>query len=174
MPKRQKESNFLPGEGRPSGGLNLGDFLMKPRQSALPSDDFPCLSSPASSLVSQSSSCWGQSSSNDFTQTLPQLDKSDVANEVQNTHESLSSTNQLSYSIAKTKKGSIPIRTENRNKGKKVTVIFNVSGDARELLKELKHAAGCGGVIKDDTVELQGEKVDLVEKFIRKKMNWKK
>ena len=99
MPKRQKESNFLPGEGRPSGGLNLGDFLMKPRQSAPPSDDFPCLSSPASSLVSQSSSCWGQSSSNDFTQTLPQLDKSDVANEVQNTHESLSSTNQLSYSM---------------------------------------------------------------------------
>ena len=55
-----------------------------------------------------------------------------------------------------------------------MTVIFNVVGDARELLKELKHAAGCGGVIKDDTVELQGEKVDLVEKFIRKKMNWKK
>ena len=66
------------------------------------------------------------------------------------------------------------MRLENRNKGKKVTVIFNVSGDARELLKELKHAAGCGGVIREDTVELQGEKVDLVEKFLISKLNMKK
>ena len=32
MPKRQKESKLLPGEGRPSGGLNLGDFLVTPAQ----------------------------------------------------------------------------------------------------------------------------------------------
>ena len=55
---------------------------------------------------------------------------------------------RLPYTISKTKKGSLPIRLESRNKGKKVTVIFNVTGDAKELLKELKHAAGCGGVIR--------------------------
>ena len=76
----------------------------------------------------------------------------------------------MPFHIAKTKKGSLPIRLENRNKGKKVTVIFNVSGDARELLKELKHAAGCGGVIREDTVELQGDRVDLLEKFLRNKL----
>ena len=176
MPKRQKESKLLPGEGRPSGGLNLGDFLVKPKQSAPApsSEDFPSLSS-SSSIATKSSPCWSHSPPNNIIQTQSQSSiKSDGANDVENTQDSSSSTHQLPYSIAKTKKGSVPIRLENRNKGKKVTVIFNVSGDARELLKELKHAAGCGGVIKDDTVELQGEKVDLIEKFIRKKMNWKK
>ena len=76
----------------------------------------------------------------------------------------------LPYTIGKTKKGSLPIRVENRNKGKKVTVIFNVSGNLKELLSELKHAAGSGGVVKDDTVEIQGDKSEFVEKFLKNKL----
>ena len=194
MPKRQKESKLLPGEGRPTGGLNLGDFLVPSKsypannQNNFPSlgvsqsDDFPSLGSSnskhASAEKKSPTSCWGAQS----TPSNPQIKSSDKELEQSCTLPSTSIseasasavTTKLQYSIAKTKKGSVPIRLENRNKGKKVTVIFNVSGDAKELLKELKHAAGCGGVIKDDTVELQGEKVDLVEKFVRNKMNWKK
>ena len=79
----------------------------------------------------------------------------------------------MAYSITRTKKGGIPIRVESRNKGKKVTVVFNVTGDSRELLKELKHSAGCGGVVREDTIELQGEKVAVVEKVIKSKMGWR-
>merc|ERR1719481_777565 len=77
---------------------------------------------------------------------------------------------ELPYTIGKTKKGSLPIRVENRNKGKKVTVVFNVSGNLKELLSELKHAAGSGGVVKDDTVEIQGDKAEFVEKFLKNKL----
>lgn len=194
MPKRQKESKLLPGEGRPSGGLNLGDFLIPSKntpinsQNNFPSlgvsnnkDGFPSLGSSTNSKQNCEeenkalSSCWGTQ-----TKTTSQIKSSNKEQETTSTSESTSSsdaskvTAKLPYNISKTKKGSVPIRLEKRNKGKTVTVIFNVSGDAKELLKELKHAAGCGGVIKEDTVELQGEKVDLVEKYIRNKMNWKK
>jgi translation initiation factor 1 (eIF-1/SUI1) len=74
------------------------------------------------------------------------------------------------YTIMKTKKGGLPVRVESRGKGKKVTVVFNVTGDLRLLLTQLKQAAGSGGVVRDDTVEIQGEKVEFVERFIRNKM----
>jgi translation initiation factor 1 (eIF-1/SUI1) len=64
----------------------------------------------------------------------------------------------------------LPVRVERRGKGKKVTVVFNVAGDLRLLLTQLKQAAGSGGVVRDDTVEIQGEKVEFVEKFIKNKM----
>merc|ERR1712048_355057 len=73
------------------------------------------------------------------------------------------------YSIAKTKKGGLPVRVESRGKGKKVTVVFNVTGDASKLLQELKQAAGCGGVLREGTLEIQGDKLQFVEKFIKNK-----
>ena len=51
-----------------------------------------------------------------------------------------------------------------------VTVVFNVTGDLRLLLSELKQAAGSGGVVRDDTVEIQGDKADFVEKFLKNKL----
>ena len=181
MPKRQKESKLLPGEGRPTGGFSLGDFLSTPAQSShrdsgsgtdqVKSEEFPSLSNK---------SCWTKPP--DVKQSLNTSETTASSSTTTTTTSSTASSSttsstiqpQLAYSISKTKKGSLPVRLENRNKGKKVTVIFNVSGDARELLKELKHAAGCGGVIREDTVELQGEKVDLVEKFLISKLNMKK
>ena len=116
----------------------------------------PSKDSVPSSVQPVSSSAATPSTSSSSTSTVPTA--------------ASSSKPELPFHIAKTKKGSLPIRLENRNKGKKVTVIFNVSGDARELLKELKHAAGCGGVIREDTVELQGDRVDLLEKFLKNKL----
>merc|ERR1712032_986417 len=74
------------------------------------------------------------------------------------------------YSIGKTKKGGLPVRVESRSKGKKVTVVFNVTGDLKLLLSELKQAAGSGGVVREDTIEIQGDKQEFVENFIAKKM----
>ena len=159
MPKRQKESKLLPGEGRPTGGLNLGDFLVAKvsqkqqtsQQNQPPislESDFPNLSvsSPAEEKTKSTQGVWVKAGStpssigsdkvptNCSTSTAPSSDPPEKI--------------RLPYTISKTKKGSLPIRLESRNKGKKVTVIFNVTGDAKELLKELKHAAGCGGVIR--------------------------
>ena len=176
MPKRQKESKLLPGEGRPTGGFSLGDFLSTPAQSShrdsgsvtnqVKSEEFPSLSN---------NSCWTKSPDvKQSSNTREITTSSSTSSTTSSSSTTTSSQQQLAYTISKTKKGSLPVRLENRNKGKKVTVIFNVSGDARELLKELNHAAGCGGVIREDTVELQGEKVDLVEKFLISKLNMKK
>ena len=164
MPKRQKESKLLPGEGRPTVGLNLGDFLAArvPQQptpqhqkpNSLESD-FPSLSLTTSSSEVKSKSkpgVWGSAGStppsgSDNVPTNPSM-ASSASKLTLATSSDPSDKPRLPYTISKTKKGSLPIRLETRNKGKKVTVIFNVTGDARELLKELKHAAGCGGVIR--------------------------
>ena len=79
----------------------------------------------------------------------------------------------VAYSIGKTKKGGLPVRVESRSKGKKVTVVFNVTGDLKLLLSELKQAAGSGGVVREDTIEIQGDKQQFVENFIAKKMKKK-
>ena len=167
MPKRQKESKLLPGEGRPTGGLNLGDFLVArvPQQQLTPQhqntnsleSDFPCLSLTSSSDEKSKSisGVWGSAGStgstppsrSDNVPTNPSTAAS-ASKIILASSSDPSDKPRLPYTISKTKKGSLPIRLETRNKGKKVTVIFNVTGDARELLKELKHAAGCGGVIR--------------------------
>ena len=77
------------------------------------------------------------------------------------------------YTIGKTKKGGLPVRVESRSKGKKVTVVFNVTGDLKLLLSELKQAAGSGGVVREETIEIQGDKQEFVENFIAKKMKKK-
>ena len=80
------------------------------------------------------------------------------------------------------------MRVESRSKGKKVklnmtstftksilqvTVVFNVTGDLKLLLSELKQAAGSGGVVREDTIEIQGDKLQFVENFISKKIKKK-
>jgi hypothetical protein len=47
------------------------------------------------------------------------------------------------------KKGGFPVSVESRAKGKKVTVIHNVTGDLTLLLSDLKSAVGSGGVVRD-------------------------
>ena len=74
------------------------------------------------------------------------------------------------------------MRVESRSKGKKVnfkmtstftmsilqvTVVFNVTGDLKLLLSELKQAAGSGGVVREDTIEIQGDKLQFVENQAR-------
>lgn len=72
----------------------------------------------------------------------------------------------VGFSVKRTKKGKLPISYENRAKGKKVTVISNVTGDCGILLQELKKKIGAGGVVRGDTVEIQGDHQVVVEKFL--------
>jgi len=53
----------------------------------------------------------------------------------------------------------VKITTEKRRYGKIVTVISGLdsSVDIAELAKELKRCCACGGTIKKNTIELQGE-----------------
>jgi len=191
MPKKQKQSKQIPGEEK-APGFSLGDFMTvaPPRgqkkniTTGVVVDNFPKLgdleqtlpvagiNAGCSATIATPSTCWG-------SKTLA-LSESTVAvakdtKESSNTDGDRKSekTVELPYSIGKTKKGSLPIRVENRNKGKKVTVVFNVTGNLKELLSELKHAAGSGGVVKDDTVEIQGDKAEFVEKFLKNKLKKK-
>ena len=175
MPKRQKQSKELPCEGRPAA-LNLGDFLalqIESKQSASPatvqSEQFPALPTvtTTTSTTTTAIKTTGQTWVRPSPSTSTSVDSPAPSSEPEQ------SKSGLPYNITKTKKGSIPIRVESRNKGKKVTVVFNVTGDSRELLKELKHSAGCGGVVREDTIELQGEKISVVEKIIKSKMGWR-
>ena len=72
----------------------------------------------------------------------------------------------LAYSVGATKKGGVPVRVESR-KSKKVVVIDNAEGDLKALLKDLQGALGTGGVLRDGTVEVQGEQhLERVTQFL--------
>ena len=74
-----------------------------------------------------------------------------------------------SYMVMGSKKGGFPVSIEPRAKGKKVTVVHNVTGDLDQLCKDLKGAVGSGGVVRDNNVEVQGEHVARTEAFLLKK-----
>jgi len=59
--------------------------------------------------------------------------------------------------IAKTRQR-IQIRTEKKKFGKLITVILGFQGiDLKTLAKNLKHELACGGTVRGNTVELQGD-----------------
>ena len=70
--------------------------------------------------------------------------------------------------MTRTKKGKLPITYENRSKGKKVTVISNIGGNAELLLAELRKRLGVGGVSRGSFIELQGDQQKFVEHFLNK------
>eukprot|EP00931_Biecheleriopsis_adriatica_P032101 TRINITY_DN18760_c0_g1_i2.p1 TRINITY_DN18760_c0_g1~~TRINITY_DN18760_c0_g1_i2.p1 ORF type:complete len:319 (+),score=97.09 TRINITY_DN18760_c0_g1_i2:53-1009(+) len=75
------------------------------------------------------------------------------------------------FVVNSTKKGELPLKVEKRAKGKKVTIIGNVSGDATKLARGLQSMLGVGGSVrqveKDSwAVEVQGEQVPRVTKAL--------
>ena len=56
--------------------------------------------------------------------------------------------------------------------GKAVTVVRGAPGDAAALAQlgqELKTACGCGGTVKDGTIEVQGDHVDKVMALLQQR-----
>ena len=65
----------------------------------------------------------------------------------------------------------IRIRTAKRRFGKLTTIIEGIEGkdiNLKDLAKKLKAVFACGGTVKGNTIELQGNHVDKVKKELVK------
>ena len=59
--------------------------------------------------------------------------------------------------IAKTEQR-IQITTDKKKFGKIITIVSGFQDvDLKQIAKDLKHALACGGTVKENTVELQGD-----------------
>ena len=74
---------------------------------------------------------------------------------------------QEGFAVMRTKKGGFPIYLEKRAKGKKVTVVRQVTGDSKTLLHLLKSKFGTGGLIKPGEVEIQGDFEEKLTKYFK-------
>ena len=73
--------------------------------------------------------------------------------------------------IATTKSSSHkPVKVRLIKRGKSIlTVILNLNSDTKELTEiasNLKKKLGCGGAVKDGEIEIQGDKVEDVKKYL--------
>lgn len=71
------------------------------------------------------------------------------------------------FHIQRTRKGGMPLSLEKRPGGKVATLIGNVQGDAEALLAMLKKKCGAGGVVREGTVEIQGDHRSRIEVILR-------
>jgi translation initiation factor 1 len=61
------------------------------------------------------------------------------------------------------------LATENRKRGKSVTVVRGLQADKNDLLAlltQLKTACGAGGTIKDDAIEIQGSHLNAIRRLL--------
>jgi translation initiation factor 1 len=56
-----------------------------------------------------------------------------------------------------------------KRRGKTVTVISKLSGNLKELQKELQKECGAGGSVKNGTIEIQGEHRDKIAEILKTK-----
>jgi len=183
--ERNLASKVVAGEGAPPpSAFSLADFMTalpakQGGQDTLPAapkeQDFPSLSASKPPNVSSTATAWTRPPPQPQVKTSPEEPVNVISAESANASPAIANASPVTapYSIGKTKKGGLPVRVESRSKGKKVTVVFNVTGDLKLLLSELKQAAGSGGVVREDTIEIQGDKQQFVENFIAKKMKKK-
>lgn len=71
------------------------------------------------------------------------------------------------YAVARARKGGYNLAFENRAKGKGVTVLRGVTGDAETLLSELQKRCGAGGTVREDSIEIQGDHRKAIEFYLR-------
>lgn len=60
-------------------------------------------------------------------------------------------------------------RQTSGRKGKGVCLISGVDADATALAAELKKKCCCGGTVKDDVIEIQGDKRELLKTLLEAK-----
>jgi translation initiation factor 1 len=68
--------------------------------------------------------------------------------------------------------GIIRVRLEKSGRGGKTVTVaagFDLSDDINELCSALKKKAGCGGSTKNGSIEIQGDKRELVMQFLKDK-----
>ena len=71
--------------------------------------------------------------------------------------------------VKRTKKGNAPVTVESVFGGRKVTIVSNITGDAKGLLKELKVRLGTGGELTEGRIEIQGDHATRVSAFLKEK-----
>jgi translation initiation factor 1 len=70
--------------------------------------------------------------------------------------------------IAKTEQR-IQVRTEKKKFGKLATLVSGFQGvDLKTVAKGLKHELACGGTVKENTIELQGNHTKNIKKALSK------
>lgn len=71
------------------------------------------------------------------------------------------------------KKPSHPVKVIKEKRGQSiVTLILNLpysESELKTLCSKLKQQFGCGGAVKDEKIELQGDKVDQVREYLKMK-----
>ena len=72
----------------------------------------------------------------------------------------------MTWSVRASKKGDLLLSTERRPRGKDVTLLKQVEGDAAELLRDLRKRLGAGGTVYGSTVELQGLHLEKLRAFL--------
>ena len=77
-----------------------------------------------------------------------------------------SSPGKEGFQVGRTRKGGWPVVLERRAKGKQVTVVRNLTGDAKGLLAILKRRCGAGGRAEDDFIEIQGDHRAAISAFL--------
>jgi len=60
-------------------------------------------------------------------------------------------------------------RDRKKRRGKVVTVISKLSGNLKELQKELQKECGAGGSVKNGTIEIQGDHRDKIADILKSK-----
>lgn len=147
MPKRGKEKS---GDGRE-------EYEGRPAELTFAAFLPTALNEPQTTFSQENdetaAGAWAQTQNDIFPTELPQRQSSEQVQK---------------YTVTRTKKGKLPITYENRSKGKKVTVVSNISGNAELLLTELRKRLGVGGVARGTFIELQGDQQKFVEEFLSK------
>jgi len=81
---------------------------------------------------------------------------------------------RTAFRVAKTRKGGWPLSLEKRSGGKVVTILKQVEGDTHALLKTLRKLCGAGGVVRDDSLEIQGDHQDAIRQWLEKDLDQQK
>ncbi len=69
--------------------------------------------------------------------------------------------------IAKTTQKEIVVKTEKRKFGKIQTIITGLEDvDIKDIAKKLKARLACGGTVKNNTIELQGNHKDKIKPIL--------
>lgn len=75
---------------------------------------------------------------------------------------------KIASSASSSPPGKVKIRREKR-RGKDLVVVFETGLDKatlQQLLKQIQKAAGAGGSVKGDTLEIQGDHRDLIARHL--------
>lgn len=185
MPKNKKKTHNdeLPGEGRPPE-LTLGCFFKEAKPKRRPTALVDATAKQAkSNETGDIETELGYEPPKIHLQAVPSFpllghtSSAGLGHDFSSQDETSSSSKEdksttPSFKIMRTKKGGFPIYLEKRAKGKKVTVLRQVTGESKTLLQILKTKFGTGGLLKPGEVEIQGDFETKLLKYLQENRSY--